>query len=108
MHYDSNNSYGRLALCENPTTTVAQAIFEPPVEMRTVPTMVTSGAVTHYSLYNKATITATTNMAISTATSSKVICVGCTIGSANLLLGGASQLMTNNNTSYYIAFDAEL
>ena len=109
IHYDSNAAYGRLGLGENASTTICQMVLSLPTEMRAVPTLVTSGAVTHYSLYNKSTITATTNVALSsTSSNSKILFVAFTIGSANLLLGGASQIMTNNNADYYIAYDAEL
>ena len=76
--------------------------------MRTVPTLVTSGAVTHYSVYNSSNIIATTNIALSAASNSKVLMLQCTTGSTSLVVGGAFQLMTNNNADYYIAYDAEL
>jgi len=106
-HYGANNGYGRLALGENATTTEAQNYIFPAVEMRTVPTMVTSGNVNHYALYNSASIKTVTGIILGSASSTKVVYFQTTV-SSGLTDGGASQLMVNNNSSYYIALDSEL
>ena len=106
-HYGANNGYGRLALGENATTTEAQNYIFPAVEMRAVPAMVTSGNVNHYALYNSASIKTVTGIILGSASSTKVVYFQTTV-SSGLTDGGASQLMVNNNSSYYIALDSEL
>ena len=106
-HYDANNDYGRLAVGENATTTEAQNYIFPAVEMRAVPTLVTSGNVNHYALYNSADIKTVTGIILGSASSTKVVYFQTTV-SSGLTDGGASQLMTNNNSSYYLALDSEL
>ena len=100
--------YTRFGIGENINATSTQCFIDYPIEMRVKPSLVTSGIPSVYALYHSASIIACTTIALDTYTTTHTAVVSAGVSGTPLLDGGASQLMANNNSSTFLAFDAEL
>ena len=93
------------------TTTVSDILIALPCEMRDTPAIVTTGTASDYATYHANTVTANSVLpAINTAHDAGVgnlVSLDVTVGSG-LTVGQGAQLLANNSTSTYLAFDAEL
>lgn len=100
--------YTRFGVGENINASVVQCFIDYPIEMRTKPSLVTSGIPSVYALYHSSSITACTSIALDAYTTTHTGVIAAGVSGTPLLDGGASQLMANNNSSTFLAFDAEL
>jgi hypothetical protein len=100
--------YTRFGIGENINATTTQCFIDYPIEMRVKPSLVTSGTASVYALYHSASIIECTTIALDTYTTTHAAVVSAGVSGTPLLDGGASQLMANNNSSTFLAFDAEL
>ncbi len=103
--------YKRLAIGQCQTSTTAGFIMSLSTPLRATPTLETSGNANHYQTYSAGavdTLTAITQTADSDdGTYNHNVQFTATV-SSGLVAGDATELVTNNNASYYLAFDAEL
>jgi hypothetical protein len=111
IKYDAGGVYQRYGGGLNDTTTTNYSTINLPVEMRIAPpTLTTTGTASNYAVYH-GNQTLTTCSAVPTittvATSSKIVSVGSTV-SSGLTAGSFGQLLSNNNTTSYLLFSAEL
>jgi hypothetical protein len=105
---DGGGAYNYYAggLCNS--TTVLRPMFEFPVEMRTLPTM-TTPAVAQFLTGRKASAsTVVSAMSINAHSNSMRAVVEVTIGSADMTAGEFGWILSNNNNTSYVSFDAEL
>ena len=100
--------YTRFGVGENINASVVQCFIDYPIEMRVKPSLVTSGIPSVYALYHSSSITACTSIALDAYTTTHTGVIAAGVSGTPLLDGGASQLMANNNSSTFLAFDAEL
>ena len=100
--------YTRLGVGENINASIAQCFIDYPIEMRVKPSLVTSGIPSVYALYHSTDIRACTSIALDAYTTTHTGVIAAGVSGTPLLDGGASQLMANNNSSTFLAFDAEL
>ena len=100
--------YTRLGVGENISASIAQCFIDYPIEMRVKPSLVTSGIPSVYALYHSSSIAACTSIALDAYTTTHTGVIAAGVSGTPLLDGGASQLMANNNSSTFLAFDAEL
>ena len=113
VHYAgaSGATHKRFGNGKNATTTISDIIVALPCELRTTPTIVTTGTASDYSTYHANTVTANSALPnINTATDAGVgnlVGLDATVGSG-LTAGQGVQLMANNNADTFLAFDAEL
>jgi len=113
VHYAgaSGATHKRFGNGKNATTTISDIIVALPCELRTTPTIVTTGTASDYSTYHANTVTANSALPnINTATDAGVgnlVGLDATVGSG-LTAGQGVQLMANNNVDTFLAFDAEL
>jgi len=113
VHYAgaSGATHKRFGNGKNATTTISDIIVALPCELRTTPTIVTTGTASDYSTYHANTVTANSALPnINTATDAGVgnlVGLDATVGSG-LTVGQGVQLMANNNVDTFLAFDAEL
>ena len=107
----SGATHKRFGNGKNATTTISDIIVALPCELRTTPTIVTTGTASDYSTYHANTVTANSALPnINTATDAGVgnlVGLDATVGSG-LTAGQGVQLMANNNVDTFLAFDAEL
>ena len=107
----SGAAYKRFGNGKNASTTISDIIVALPCELRTTPTIVTTGTASHYATYHANTITANSALpSINTATDAGVgnlVGLDATVGSG-LTAGQGVQLMANNNVDTFLAFDAEI
>lgn len=88
------------------TTTVAFVNYFPPVEMRTIPTLITGGSLALSSANN--TPIPVTSLSLSANNSAPNVYTLSVNVASGLVAGNATRLMANNDANAYIAFDAEL
>jgi hypothetical protein len=111
-HYRiTGDTYTRYGSGFNNTTTTGQGVVFLPVTMRAAPSSITTtGTASNYAVFHGAgTITACSavpTLGTSGVTSTTVTLVF-TVASG-LTAGGACQIISNNNTSVFIGFNAEL
>jgi hypothetical protein len=110
IKYNAGGVYQRYGGGLNDTTTTNFSTINLAVEMRTAPTLTTTGTASNYAIYH-GTTTLTTLSAVPTittvATSSKIVTLGSTV-SSGLTAGSFGQLLSNDNTTSYLLFSAEL
>jgi hypothetical protein len=109
--YGAGQAYQRLTVAGgNTSTTVNRSNVSFPVEMRTVPSLVTTGTASNYAvLFGADNITACSVVPVISADSSstKIASVIGTIASG-LTQGNFGSLIANANSSTYLIFTAEL
>jgi hypothetical protein len=103
--------YKRLAAGICGTTTAADFMVNLSTPLRATPTLETSGNVNHYLMYSANATDVVTALVLTNdsddGTYNHSVTINGTVGSG-LVAGDSVQLITNNNASYYLAFDAEL
>lgn len=110
INYPADGAYNRYGGGLNYSTTKCNANIPLPVEMRTTPSLTTTGTASNYAVNHGAdTVTACSAVpAINGAgNSKKVASVDATV-SSGLTAGAFGILLSNNNTTSYLLFTAEL
>ena len=93
---------------ETPTSTLVQLTMPLPVEMRTTPSLTTTGTASNYSIYSANVSTACSAVPSINATSNKLTAhMNWTVASG-LTAGRAAQCVANANNTAYLLFTAEL
>ena len=109
LRYPNVDVYTRFAIGDVSLTTKLEAYIFPPQEMRVVPTSVdTSGTGSHYAVYSANVITPCSIVPSLKASSLPGILVVDASVASGLTSGRAGQLISNNTTSGYLGFSAEL
>ena len=107
----TGGTYKRLAMGQCISGTSAGFVSGLSTPLRATPTLVTSGAANHYATYSAAAVDACTAIVLTNdsdaGTYNRNVAFNVTT-SSGLVAGEAASLVTNNNESYYLAFDAEL
>ena len=107
----TGGSYKRLALGQCQDSTSAGFIMSLSTPLRATPTLETSGNSNHYQTYSAGAVDTLTGILLTSdsdaGTYNHNIAFNVTV-SSGLVAGDATELVTNNNASYYLAFDAEL
>jgi hypothetical protein len=106
--HTGGTTYTRYGVGENVYAYQTQVIVSLPTDMRAKPTLHTTGTVGDYALYHKQGIYNLTSISLDNHSSKHTAFINGVIGTSSLVQGGISQLMSNNNTSAFLAFDAEL
>jgi len=103
--------YKRLALGQCQGSTSAGFIMSLSTPLRGTPTLETSGNSNHYQTYSAGAVDTLTGILLTSdsdaGTYNNHIAFNVTV-SSGLVAGDGAELVTNNNASYYLAFDAEL
>jgi hypothetical protein len=101
--------YTRYGIGECVLTTQADVFVQLPVEMRTRPTsLTTTGTASNYAMYAAGSVRpCATVPTIQQASTPKIALVIASVASG-LTAGGAGQFISNNNTTSYLVFSAEL
>ena len=103
--------YKRLALGQCQDSTSAGFILSLSTPLRGTPTLETSGNSNHYQTYSAGAVDTLTGILLTSdsdaGTYNHNIAFNVTV-SSGLVAGDGTELVTNNNASYYLAFDAEL
>jgi hypothetical protein len=93
---------------ETPTSTLVQLTMSLPVEMRTTPSLTTTGTASNYSIYSANVNTACSAVPSINSTSNKLTAhMNWTVASG-LTAGRAAQCVANANNTAYLLFTAEL
>jgi hypothetical protein len=93
---------------ETPTSTLVQLTMPLPVEMRTTPSLTTTGTASNYSIYSANVNTACSAVPSINAVSNKLTAhMNWTVASG-LTAGRAAQCVANANNTAYLLFTAEL
>jgi hypothetical protein len=105
----ANDNYTRYGIGECDQSTSTQILIPLPTVMRAVPTINTTGTASNYAIYSAGGITALNAVPFAQTITATPNCVflGATVASG-LTAGRASQLISNNNTTSYLKFFAEL
>jgi len=107
----TGGTYKRLALGQCQDSTSAGFIMSLSTPLRGTPTLETSGNSNHYQTYSAGAVDTLTGILLTSdsdaGTYNHNIAFNVTV-SSGLVAGDAASLVTNNNASYYLAFDAEL
>ena len=107
----TGGTYKRLALGQCQDSTSAGFIMSLSTPLRATPTLETSGNSNHYQTYSAGAVDTLTGILLTSdsdaGTYNHNIAFNVTV-SSGLVAGDATELVTNNNASYYLAFDAEL
>ena len=107
----TGGEYKRLALGQCQGSTSAGFIMSLSTPLRGTPTLVTSGNSNHYQTYSAGAVDTLTGILLTSdsdaGTYNNHIAFNVTV-SSGLVAGDGTELVTNNNASYYLAFDAEL
>ena len=91
------------------TSSCGTVIYSPVGEMRSVPTLETTGTASNYALYELAAVNACTSVPAINSAATNNIHFGVTFtSSGNLASGNAAEACANNNSSAFLAFQAEL
>ena len=110
IRYAAESIYSRYGVGLNYTTTLSTIMIHLPVEMRTFPSVGNTGSSNNYAINHGAdsvtALTAGPGLA-GAGTSKKIVNLSCTVASG-LTAGSFGQLISNNNTSSYIDFSAEI
>jgi 5-hydroxyisourate hydrolase-like protein (transthyretin family) len=107
----SGAPYRRFGRGHNVSTNLAEQSLYLPVEMRTFPTLATTGTPANYAVYHGAVVTTATGIPeLNTASDDEVgnVITLNTFVASGLTVGQGSTLLSNNNTNCFLAFDAEL
>jgi hypothetical protein len=110
QNFVAGGPYQRYGTSLNYSTTQGFVIVPVLVEMRTTPTLTTTGTSSNYAIvHGSNTVTAlSANLSLdSNASSTKVVALQGTV-SSGLTAGGVGQLISNNNTASYLLLTAEL
>ena len=105
----ANDNYTRYGIGECDQSTTTQILIPLPTVMRAIPTINTTGTASNYAIYSAGGITAL-NAAPSAATitaTPNCVFLNAPVASG-LTAGRAAQLISNNNTTSYLKFFAEL
>ena len=107
----TGGAYKRFASGYNSSTTVNEIIVDLPTEMRSFPSLETTGTAAEYAIYHGSTVT-TCNAVPALVTDSDAgvgnsINIKTTVGSG-LTAKNAAALIANNTVGAYLAFDSEL
>ena len=107
----TGGAYKRFASGYNSSTTVNEIIVDLPTEMRSFPSLETTGTASEYAIYHGSTVT-TCNAVPALVTDSDAgvgnsINIKTTVGSG-LTAKNAAALIANNTVGAYLAFDSEL
>jgi hypothetical protein len=93
---------------ETPTSTLVQLTMSLPVEMRTTPSLTTTGTASNYAIYSANVNTACSAVPSINSTSNKLTAhMNWTVASG-LTAGRAAQCVANANNTAYLLFTAEL
>ena len=107
----TGGTYKRLALGQCQDSTSAGFIMSLSTPLRGTPTLETSGNSNHYQTYSAGAVDTLTGILLTSdsdaGTYNHNIAFNVTV-SSGLVAGDGTELVTNNNASYYLAFDAEL
>jgi len=105
----ANDNYTRYGIGDCDQSTSTQILIPLPTVMRAVPTINTTGTASNYAIYSAGGITALNAVPFAQTITATPNCVflGATVASG-LTAGRASQLISNNNTTSYLKFFAEL
>ena len=107
----TGGTYKRLSLGQCQDSTSAGFIMSLSTPLRGTPTLETSGNSNHYQTYSAGAVDTLTGILLTSdsdaGTYNHNIAFNVTV-SSGLVAGDAASLVTNNNASYYLAFDAEL
>jgi hypothetical protein len=105
----ANDNYTRYGIGECDQSTSTQILIPLPTVMRAVPTINTTGTASNYAIYSAGGITALNAVPFAQTITATPNCVflGATVASG-LTAGRAAQLISNNNTTSYLKFFAEL
>jgi hypothetical protein len=110
LMYKADVTYNRYAGGLNYSTTKCNGNIFLPVEMRTAPSLTTTGTASNYAV-NHGTDTITACSAVpainGAGSSNKVASIDATVASG-LTAGSFGTILSNNNTSSYLLFTAEL
>ena len=102
-------AYTRFGIGSNLSTTAAEVYNYLPVNMRSNPSVETTGTVSNYVLYDSDDTLTATSIAIEGGNNDGNQLVILDVGvSSGLTDGGSSQLMANNNSSVFLAFNSEI
>ena len=103
----SSTSYKRYGVGQYYSATAAEAFVYLPVTMRAVPTLETTGTSTDYAFYAGSNVRSiSNNFSLNGSTDKNFLIVNGTTSSQTL--GHAASLLSNNNTTSFIAANAEL
>ena len=102
-------AYTRFGIGSNLSTTAAEIYNYLPVSMRSNPSVETTGTLSNYVLYDSDDTLTATSIAIEGGNNDGNQLVILDVGvSSGLTDGGSCQLMANNNSSVFLAFNSEL
>ena len=108
---DDNNGggYHRYAVGSCQGTSSCGITVHAPVKMRTTPTLEQTGTASNYALYEADSVHACTSVPALNSTNCSPSNFNITFtSSGNLASGNAAEAINNNNTTSFLAFDAEL
>jgi hypothetical protein len=102
-------TYQRYAVASCANTNNAQATMIPPVTMRTIPSVHTTGTAGDYACFESGTVHALTSVPSinSTGSSAESVNITCT-STGNFAAGNAGEFLSDNDTSVFFALSAEL
>jgi len=105
--FNSETVYNRFALGENQSSSNSEAFVNFPVPMRAIPSFSYGASLSNYALYTAGSLYTVTAMVLNQY-SSKYLAHVIASTSASMEAGDAAQLISYNNLSTYLGFDAEL
>jgi hypothetical protein len=104
----SGSAYTRYGIGECYTTLRLESYIYLPVNMRIVPSLTTTGTASNYAVYSAFVVTPLSAVPVmGGGSSSQVLQVDSTVASG-LTAGRAGQLLSDNNTTSFLIFSAEL
>jgi hypothetical protein len=105
----AGSNYQRYMHTQSVSTTNAQGTLTLPTEMRTEPTIDTTGTAGNYAIYRNNAVSVCTSLpTVSSAGSNNQSLNLSAVTSAVLTAGESGDLVANNNTSVFMGFNAEL
>ena len=101
------NLYARFGLVDCLSTTGADCVMPFPVQMRTTPSLSTTGTAGNYAIYTRQTLNAVSALSLDTVgTTALTGVVSC--ASTGLVAGSSGQLVAFATTAAFLSFSAEL
>lgn len=105
----SAGTYLRFCYGETLTTSQLQADIVFPVEMRSYPSLTTTGTAASYGVYSKAALTALSTVpTVGDSVNRNIATVVCTVATTPFTVGSCGTLIAANNQTAYMLFTAEL
>jgi hypothetical protein len=102
------DTYARYGVGECLNTTTLQTQTYLPVTMRTRPSVTTTGTASNYGVYSRGSVIGLSSIPSILAATTYNIAILDNLVASGLTVGSGGQLLSNNNTTSYLIFSAEL